>query len=125
MKSLADLRAIKEKALKNMQSRESGQARFRIVVGMGTCGIAAGARDVLRAIMDEIQKRDLINDVVVTQSGCAGFCTNEPMIVVHDAKGNQVTYELVDPEKICRIFDDHIGRNVVVSEYVFNIQTKG
>lgn len=124
MKSLAELRAVKEKALENMHGRQKGDADFTIIVGMGTCGIAAGARDTLKTVMDEIQKRELINKISVTQTGCAGFCNNEPMMEVKDQKGNSTVYQKVTSDKVKRIFDDHISKGIVVSEYVFNVTLK-
>ena len=95
MKSLEELKKIKEKAKQEMLNRQTGGKKM-IVVGMGTCGIAAGARDTLSAIMDELEKNN-IKDVVLTQSGCAGYCEQEPIVqVIMD--GKKVTYKLVDKE---------------------------
>lgn len=121
MKSLADLRSIKERALKNIQARTTSDVNYTIVVGMGTCGIAAGARETLKTIMDEIQRRNLENEIRVIQSGCAGFCTNEPMITIEDQKGSQVTYQRITADKVNRVFNDHIINHIVVSDFVFNV----
>jgi len=121
MKSLAELRSIKEKALKNIQARTASDVSYTITVGMGTCGIAAGARETLKTILDEIQRRNLETQIRVVQSGCAGFCTNEPMITIEDQKGNKITYQRITADKINRIFNEHIINHVVVSDYVFNV----
>ncbi|MBP7460205.1 MAG: (2Fe-2S) ferredoxin domain-containing protein [Candidatus Delongbacteria bacterium] len=121
MKSLAELRSIKEKALKNIQARTASDVSYTITVGMGTCGIAAGARETLKTILDEIQRRNLETQIRVIQSGCAGFCTNEPMITIEDQKGNKVTYQRITADKVNRIFNEHIVNHVVVSDYVFNV----
>ncbi len=124
MKSLAELRAIKEKAKAKIHARENTNAKFTIIVGMGTCGIAAGARETLKEIINQIQKRELGNDIIVTQTGCAGFCANEPMVKIIDNKGNEVIYEKLTADKVKRVFDEHIENNIVVSDFVFNINTK-
>ncbi len=119
MKTLADLRAIKEKAKSQMAARES-DAKYRIIVSMGTCGIAAGSRDTMSAILDEIEKRG-IKDAVVTQTGCLGYCDNEPMLQIAQADKPTVTYGKVNAEIARKIIAEHIVNNTVVSEYVFNL----
>lgn len=117
MKTLADLRKIKEKAQKEMAAR--GQAaKYRICVGMGTCGIAAGSRSVMTAIVDEIGKRNLKN-VLVTQTGCLGYCDQEPMVKVTQSDNSSITYGKVTPEIARKIIKEHIVNHHIVSEYVF------
>lgn len=117
MKTLADLRAIKDKAKKEMAAREQS-AKYRISVAMGTCGIAAGARNVMSAILDEMNKRN-IEDATVSQTGCLGYCDQEPMVQVTGANNNTITYGKVTPEVARRIIAEHVGNDSVVSDYVF------
>ena len=119
MKTLADLEALRKKAQDSTRLRD-GEKGKKIIVGMGTCGIAAGARDVLAAIMEEIEKRN-IEDVMVTQTGCVGMCEQEPMVevIMGDAK---VMYGRVDAEKARRIVAQHIVNGQMIGEWV--IQSK-
>ncbi|MBN2356082.1 (2Fe-2S) ferredoxin domain-containing protein [candidate division KSB1 bacterium] len=117
MKTLSDLRAIKEKARKEMAAREQS-AKYRVVVAMGTCGIAAGARAVMSAILDEINKRN-IADTIVTQTGCLGYCDQEPLVQVAQADKETITYGKVTPEIARRIVVDHIAGDRIVSDHVF------
>jgi len=119
VKTLADLRAIKEKAKAEMATREKN-ARFRITVAMGTCGIAAGARDTLSAIIDELNKRK-IQDAIVTQTGCLGYCDQEPLIQISQADKQTISYGKVSPEVARKIIAEHIVNGKVVSDYVFNL----
>jgi (2Fe-2S) ferredoxin len=121
VKSLSDLRAIKEKAKKEMAAREQS-AKYRIVIAMGTCGIAAGARSVMSAILDEISKRNVTN-AVVTQTGCLGFCDQEPLVqVVQTEKGITTTYGKLTPEIARKIVVDHVLGDQVVSSHLFTQQ---
>ena len=117
MNTLADLRKIKEKAKQEMAARRQ-TANYRIVVAMGTCGIAAGARDVMSAILDEIGKRG-IQDTVVTQTGCLGYCDQEPLVQVIQIDDAVITYGKVTTEKARKIISQHIVRNEIVSDLVF------
>jgi len=118
VKSLSDLRAIKDKAKKEMAAREQS-AKYRIVIAMGTCGIAAGARSVMSAILDEMNKRN-VTQAVVTQTGCLGFCDQEPLVqVVQSDKGITTTYGKITPEIARKIVTDHILSGQVVSSHVF------
>jgi NADP-reducing hydrogenase subunit HndB len=115
MKTLEDLKKVREKALEQMKLRE-GKFSAKVVVAMGTCGIAAGARDVMTAILNELEKRG-ITDVSVTQTGCKGLCEQEPTVdVIKD--GTTVTYGYIDAEKARQIVAQHIVNGNVVSEYV-------
>lgn len=117
MKTLADLREIREKAKREMAQREQS-ARYRIVVAMGTCGIAAGARSVMSAILDELNKRS-ITDTVVTQTGCLGYCDQEPLVQVVQADKSTITYGKVTPEVARAIVSDHVVNNKIVTNHVF------
>jgi NADP-reducing hydrogenase subunit HndB len=106
MKSIADLEAIRKKTLDEIQLR-TNQGGKRIIVGMATCGIAAGARPVMNAFVDELAKRDLRN-VSVSMTGCIGVCRLEPIVEVFDEDGTKVTYVKMTPEKAVRVVAEHI-----------------
>lgn len=116
MKSLEELKKIRESAQQMMHLRE-GQDGVRIIVGMGTCGIAAGARATLSAIMDELQKRNL-TDVVVTQTGCVGLCEKEPLVDIIRPGQPRVTYGYVNGDKARQIIASHVVNNQVIGEWV-------
>jgi len=118
MKSLAELKAIKEKMKNNVQLRgvEDENSVIRVVVGMATCGIAAGARPVLNKFLDEVQTRGLKN-VVVTQTGCIGVCRLEPIVEVIAPTGEKTTYVKMTEDKVAKIVHEHLVNNTVVSEY--------
>ena len=116
MKTLEELMAIKARAEKQMNVREEGDAGIRIVVGMATCGIAAGARPVLAGFVDEVAKRGLKN-VSVNQTGCIGMCQYEPIVEVLEPGKEKVTYVKVTPEMVARIVSDHIVNGNPVTEY--------
>ena len=115
MKSLAELAAIREKMKNNVVLRE-GSGQTRIVVGMATCGIAAGARPVMNAFVEELKKRNL-NDVTVGMTGCMGMCVLEPMVDVYDESGDKITYVKMNPEKVARVVAEHIVNGQPVTEY--------
>lgn len=116
MKSLAELEAIRDKARMQMQMRKDNREAIRVVIGMATCGISAGARPVLNAFVEEIEKRRLEN-VVVTQTGCIGMCQFEPIVEVLVPGKDKVTYAKVTPEKVARIVADHLVNGNPVMEY--------
>lgn len=116
MKSLAELEAIRQKTLENIAMRKEVHDAARIVVGMATCGIAAGARPVMLAFMDEIAKRRL-DHVTVSQTGCAGMCRLEPMVDVYLPGQEKVTYVKLTPEMVPRIVAEHIVNSRPVEEY--------
>ena len=118
MKSLAELQAIREKMKSRVVLREGHQS-IRIVVGMATCGIAAGARPVFNALIDEVAKRDLEN-VKVTRAGCIGMCKLEPIVEVFVPGEEKVTYVKVDADKAVEIIEKHIVGGKVVEEYLLN-----
>ena len=105
MKSLSELEQIKKKAQMDMSARN--QSGKRIVVGMATCGIAAGARPVMATLVEELHTRN-ISDVSVTMTGCLGLCRLEPIVEVIDAEGNKVTYVKMDANKAKRVIAEHI-----------------
>ncbi|MBQ6837497.1 MAG: (2Fe-2S) ferredoxin domain-containing protein [Clostridia bacterium] len=124
MKSLEELLAIKEKAQAQIAARDAdGNDGIRIVVGMATCGIAAGARPVLKALTDEIAKRNVKN-VSVTQTGCIGMCQYEPIVEVFEPGKDKVTYVQVNAEKAVKIVTDHIVNGKPVIEYTVGAITE-
>ena len=124
MKSLEELLAIKEKAQAQIAARDAGgNDGIRIVVGMATCGIAAGARPVLKALTDEIAKRNVKN-VSVTQTGCIGMCQYEPIVEVFEPGKEKVTYVQVNAEKAVKIVTDHIVNGKPVIEYTVGAITE-
>ena len=116
MKSLAELQAIRDKAKAQLNIREENPNAIRVLVGIATCGIAAGARPVLNAFVDEIAKRGLTN-VTVTQTGCIGICQFEPVVEVEVPGQDKVTYVKMTAEKVVRVVNDHIVNHNVVTEY--------
>ena len=116
MKSLAELAAIREKMKDKIVLRE-GSSTTRIVVGMATCGIAAGARPVLNAFVDGVNKEGLASDVVVSQTGCIGICQYEPVVEVYKAGEEKVTYVKMTVEKAEKVLKEHIKGGKVVTEY--------
>ncbi len=116
MKSLAELEAIRKATLSRINLRTEGDNGTRVVIGMATCGIAAGARPVMHAFMDEIAKRQL-SDVTVSQTGCIGMCRLEPMVDVIVPGKEKVTYVHVKPEMVPRIVAEHIVNGRPVDEY--------
>lgn len=115
MKSFQDLEAIKEHTLEALNIKKDRKAA-RVVVGMATCGIAAGARPVLKSLADEVMKNNLAN-VVVAETGCIGMCRYEPIVEVYRPNEEKVTYIKVTPEKALRIVAEHVMQGKVVEEY--------
>lgn len=116
MKTLAELAAIREKTRKNIVLREESDDNIRVVVGMATCGIAAGARPVLAAFIDEINKRGLKN-ITVTQTGCIGVCRLEPIVEVYELNKEKVTYVKMDADKVAKVVTEHLVNHRPVVEY--------
>ncbi len=114
--NLDELKAIREKARKDIQLRQK-EARIKVVVGMGTSGIASGAREVLRSFVDEISRRNL-GDVVVTQTGEKGLASQEPMIEVLEEGKPGIIYGNMDAEKVRKVVAEHIVNGNPVLEYV-------
>lgn len=119
MKSLAELAAIREKMKDKIILRE-GANDIRIVVGMATCGIAAGARPVLNAFVDGVHAKELSEQVTVSQTGCIGICEYEPVVEVFQAGKEKVTYVHMTPEKAAKVLDEHIKGGKVVQEYTIS-----
>ncbi|MBR4862377.1 MAG: (2Fe-2S) ferredoxin domain-containing protein [Firmicutes bacterium] len=115
MKSLAELATLREQMKASMNMRQEDRDKIRVVVGMATCGIAAGARPVLGAFVDEIAKRNL-NNITVTQTGCIGICKYEPVVEVYVPGQEKVTYVKMTAEKAMRVVAEHLVNNQVVSE---------
>lgn len=117
MKSLQELAAIREKMKDKVALRDSNDNAVRIVVGMATCGIAAGARPVLSQFVEEINSADLSDKVTVTQTGCIGLCQYEPIVEVYENGKDKVTYVKMDADKAKRVVADHIKGGKIVTEY--------
>ena len=116
MKSIEELRAIREKMKKQMDLRSTDEDDIRVVVGMATCGIAAGARPVMTAFLDEIEKRGL-NNITVSQTGCIGVCRLEPIVEVFVPGREKVTYVKMKPEMVPAIVEQHVVNHNVVTDY--------
>lgn len=116
MKSLEELKAIRAKMQAQMSNRKEDGDSIRVVVGMATCGIAAGARPVLSGFVEEINKRGLEN-VQVTQTGCIGVCRLEPIVEVYVPGQEKVTYVKMTADKVPTIVAQHIVNKQVVTEY--------
>jgi len=118
MKNLEELKMMREKVKKDLQLR-AGEHRVKIVVGMGSCGIAAGARDTMNEFLELIEKNKK-TDIIVTASGCFGFCAQEPMIHVYVEDKKPVTYRNVDKVAAQEIFTNHILNDQIVEKYLFS-----
>ena len=116
MKSLADLQAIRAKTLENINMRKDDDKAARVIVGMATCGIAAGARPVMLKFLEEIKEKDL-QHVTVSQTGCIGMCRLEPMVDVILPGQEKVTYVKMKPEMVDRIVTEHLMGGTPVAEY--------
>ena len=116
MKSLAELQAIRNRMIEQVNMRKDDNIDTRIVVGMATCGIAAGARPVMLEFVEELKRRGLEN-VTVAQTGCVGMCRLEPMVEIYVKDQEKVTYVHMTPEKVARVVNDHIVNGRPVDEY--------
>ena len=119
MKSLEELNAIRNKVRARVDLRSEDENQTRVVVGMATCGIAAGARPVLNALAEEVAEKGLKN-VAVVQTGCIGLCRYEPIVEVLEPGKEKVTYVHVDPDKVSRIVTEHIVNGKPVKEFTIN-----
>ena len=117
MKSLAELAALRDKMKDKVVLRE-GSAQIRVVVGMATCGIAAGARPVLSAFVEGVNEAGLASNVIVTQTGCIGICQYEPVVEVYEAGKEKVTYVKMNPEKAKEVIEKHLSGGKVLEEYI-------
>jgi len=121
MKSLAELQAIRDKALNQVNLRKEREDGIRVVVGMATCGIAAGARPVLNAFLQEIEKRNVAG-ATVTQTGCIGMCRLEPIVEVYMPGQEKVTYVKMTEEKVARVVAEHLVNGNPVTEFTVGAQ---
>ncbi len=122
MKSLAELEAIKNRMKNQVGMRsDDGENVTRVVVGMATCGIAAGARPVLSAMVEEVGKRGLAH-VTVAQTGCIGMCKFEPIVEVHEPGKEKVTYIKMTPEKALKVVSEHLVNGRVCAEYTIGTE---
>ncbi|MGN0546765.1 MAG: (2Fe-2S) ferredoxin domain-containing protein [Acutalibacteraceae bacterium] len=119
MKSLAELAAIREKMKDKVILRE-GSGEIRVVVGMATCGIAAGARPVLSAFVEGVSKEGLGDKVTVSQTGCIGVCQYEPVVEIFEAGKEKVTYVKMTPEKAAEVIEKHLKGGNVIQEYTIS-----
>ena len=117
--SIEDLKKIKESVQAGVNLREGGY-RAKVNIHMGTCGIASGARKLMTAVLDEIEKKGL-KDVIVTTSGCAGLCSREPMVTVERLGEAPVKYVDLDADKMREIFNDHVLGGKVVEKYALAV----
>ncbi|MFZ7131453.1 MAG: (2Fe-2S) ferredoxin domain-containing protein [Eubacteriales bacterium] len=115
-KTLQELEAIRKNTLEQINLRK-GKDGYRVVVGMATCGIAAGARPVMMKMMEAIENKKL-TEVTIAQTGCIGACTLEPIVEVYSPDGNKVTYVKVDEEKAVKIVEEHLMKGNIIQEYM-------
>lgn len=118
-KSIEELQKIRELTLSKLNNRSSEQ-NYRIVVGMATCGIAAGARPVLDEFMKQIAERKL-SGITISQTGCVGLCVVEPIVEVYDRDGNKTTYIKMNPERVERVVEEHLIGGKIVNEYLLSV----
>ena len=116
VKSLDDLKRLREEALEKRKVK-SASGKAQVIVAMGTCGIAAGARDAMKAILDTIEA-DNLSDVLVTQTGCIGLCEREPIVQVVIGEQPKVTYGKVTPDVARRIMKEHVVEGKIVQDHV-------
>lgn len=119
MKSLAELAAIKEKMQNKVVMRE-GTGNIRVVVGMATCGIAAGARPVLNAFVEGVNEAGLADKVTVTQTGCIGICQYEPVVEIFEAGKDKITYVKMTAEKAKEVIEKHLKGGQPIGEYTIS-----
>ena len=117
MKSLEELKAIREKNQGKVGVRSENETQTRVVVGMATCGIASGARPVLTALSDAVQNEYLTDKISVTPTGCIGLCQYEPIVEVIEPGKEKVTYIKMTPEKAMEVFNLHLKEGQVVTKY--------
>lgn len=122
MKSLEELKAIRERNQGKIGVRSESETQTRVVVGMATCGIASGARPVLTALSDAVQKEGLTERISVTSTGCIGLCQYEPIVEVMEPGKEKVTYVKMDPDKAMEVFDLHLKQGQTVAKYTLAVQ---
>ncbi|MEG1432792.1 MULTISPECIES: (2Fe-2S) ferredoxin domain-containing protein [Eubacterium] len=118
-KSLEELKAIRSKKLEEINLRK-GRNGYRVVVGMATCGIAAGARPVMVKLMEAVESEGL-SEVTIAQTGCIGVCRLEPIVEVFDPQGEKTTYVKMSPEKVAEIVEKHLKNGEVVEKYTMTV----
>ncbi len=123
MKSLAELQEIRDRMKGTVALRE-GSDEIRVVVGMATCGIAAGARPVLGAFVEEVSKAGLSGNVKVTQTGCIGICQYEPVVEIYESDKEKTTYVKMTADKAKRVVEEHIKGGKPVYEYTIGAAQK-
>ena len=124
MKSIEELMAIKEKMQNKVSLRNSAGDDIRVVVGMATCGIAAGARPVLNAFVEGVSEAGLSDRVMVTQTGCIGICQYEPVVEIYEKDKEKVTYVKMNAEKAKEVIERHLKGGEAISEYTIGAATK-
>ena len=120
MKSLEELKAIRERMQSQVSMRGEDHTHTRVVVGMATCGIASGARPVLNTLSNLVQEKGLTDKVAVTQTGCIGLCQYEPIVEVTEPGKQKITYIKMNPDKAAEIVERHLIGGHVVEEYTLN-----
>ena len=120
MKSLAELKAIRERVQSQVSMRAEDHNHIRVVVGMATCGIASGARPVLTTLANAVQEKGLTDKIAVTQTGCIGLCQYEPIVEVMGPGKEKVTYIKMNPDKALEVVERHLIGGHVVEEYTLN-----
>ena len=120
MKSLAELKAIRERVQSQVSMRAEDHNHIRVVVGMATCGIACGARPVLTTLANAVQEKGLTDKIAVTQTGCIGLCQYEPIVEVMEPGKEKVTYIKMNPDKALEVVERHLIGGHVVEEYTLN-----
>jgi len=118
IKSLEDLKRVREEALKKRE-KSATSGSIQIIVGMGTCGIAAGARETMKAVLEYIESKNL-NDILVTQTGCIGLCEQEPILEVIIGTSEKVTYGKAKPDAVKRIMKDHVENGKIVEDLLIS-----
>ena len=119
MKSLAELKAIRDRMLGQVNMNGEDGNKIRVLVGLATCGIASGARPVLTALADKVNEKQLDN-VTVTQTGCIGLCQYEPIVEIYEPGKEKVTYIKMTPEKAEEVVEQHLIRGRVLTQYTLN-----
>ncbi len=123
MKSLEELRAIREKMQGQVGLRSEGETQTRVVVGMATCGIASGARPVLNTLSEAVLSKNL-DHVTVTQTGCIGLCQYEPIVEIMEPGKEKVTYIKMTPEKALEVVEQHLIRGQIITDYTISAISK-
>ncbi|MEF9945370.1 MAG: (2Fe-2S) ferredoxin domain-containing protein [Lachnospiraceae bacterium] len=124
MKSLEELKAIREKMEGKVGMRSESESQTRVIVGMATCGIASGARPVLTTLSDAVQELGL-KDIAVTQTGCIGLCQYEPIVEILEPGKEKVTYVKMNPEKAMEVVRLHLQGGQVVKKYTLSAEKIG